>query len=56
MKLQTQGQSRAEIRKQCGRPENRNGNNLFYKKGNDRYRLYFNENDELESITLERAE
>lgn len=50
---QMHGQSRGEIEEKCGAPESSQGNNLYYKKGNVRYQLHFNDGDVLESITEE---
>jgi hypothetical protein len=44
------GQSRAEIQGKCGAPQDRSGDNLYYRRGDVTYRLHFNDNDELESI------
>jgi len=51
---QVPGQSRLEIRQKCGAPENGDGDNVYYTRGNVSYRLHFNDNDELESITTEQ--
>ncbi len=51
---QIPGQSRAEIHKKCGPPKSVSGNNWYYEKNKQTYRLHFNDNDELESIIEER--
>ncbi len=48
-------QSRAIIRRKCGAPKSTSGNNLYYEKNNNIYRLHFNNNDALKSITVERG-
>ena len=50
---QIPGQSRAEVEEKCGTPESSSGEEMYYKKDNVRYRLHFNDGDELESITEE---
>jgi len=47
------GQSRDEIEEKCGTPKSSDGNEVFYEKYNVKYRLHFNDSDELESITEE---
>ena len=49
----TSGQSRSEVVRKCGTPESSSGNNVYYKKHNVKYRLHFNDSQELESITEE---
>jgi hypothetical protein len=48
---QINGQSREEVEEKCGVPDDRSGNDYFYKQENVTYRLHFNDGDELESIT-----
>jgi len=48
---QNPGQTRAEVEEKCGPPESSSGDEMYYKKDNVRYRLHFNDGNELESIT-----
>ena len=48
---QINGQSRSDLEDKWGTPENSNGNDLYYKKGNVTYRLHFNDGNQLESST-----
>jgi len=50
----TTGQPRSEIEEKCGAPKESYGNEVFYEKNNVRYRLHFNDSDELETITMEQ--
>ncbi len=45
-------QSRAIILRKYGAPKSTSDNNLYYEKNNKIYRLHFNDNDELDSITV----
>ncbi len=53
---QVPGQTRAEIEEQCGAPESSSEDNLYYRKDGVSYRLHFNANGELESITEQQSE
>lgn len=45
------GQTKSEIKKKCGQPDEIEGNNWYYKKESGAvYRLHFNDDGELESI------
>ncbi|UCE90354.1 MAG: hypothetical protein JSW10_05955 [Pseudomonadota bacterium] len=50
---QTQPQTKGEIRQKCGKPKSERGNNLYYEHAGGTYRLHFNDNGELESISRE---
>ena len=49
---QLQGQSREEIKEKCGAPLREVSAEVIYKKNGVTYKLHFNGNNELETITV----
>lgn len=49
---QLQGQSREEIKEKCGAPLREVFGEVIYKKNGVTYKLHFNGNNELETITV----
>jgi len=45
-----EGQTQAEIRAQCGEPDEEKWSEWVYKRGNKTYRLHFNDSKKLETI------